>query len=210
MYKNTVITIGRQYGSGGREIGKKIAELLGISYYDDELISLAAKNSGINSETLSDVDEKATNSLLYTLAMGGSLFGGNAAIAYEMPINDKLYLAQSEVIKELAQKEPCVIIGRCADYVLKDYPSSINIFIYADLDKRAVRVAARRNITEAKAKDIIIKTDKQRANYYNYYTSLKWGRVENYDLCIDSGRLSIDKAAEAIVAYVEKITEDKE
>lgn len=209
MYKNTVITIGRQYGSGGREIGMKIAELLGISYYDDELISLAAKNSGINSETLSDVDEKATNSLLYTLAMGGSLFGGNAALAYEMPINDKLYLAQSEVIKELAQKEPCVIIGRCADYVLKEYPSAINIFIYADLEKRAVRVAKNRNIPEAKAKDIIIKTDKQRANYYNYYTSQKWGRIENYDLCIDSGRLSLDKAAEAVVAYVEKITEDK-
>jgi cytidylate kinase len=209
MYKNTVITIGRQYGSGGREIGKKIAELLGISYYDDELISLAAKNSGINSETLSDVDEKATNSLLYTLAMGGSLFGGNAALAYEMPINDKLYLAQSDVIKELAQKEPCVIIGRCADYVLKEYPSAINIFIYADLEKRAVRVAKNRNIPEAKAKDIIIKTDKQRANYYNYYTSQKWGRIENYDLCIDSGRLSLDKAAEAVVAYVEKITEDK-
>ena len=209
MYKNTVITIGRQYGSGGREIGMKIAELLGISYYDDELISLAAKNSGINSETLSDVDEKATNSLLYTLAMGGSLFGGNAALAYEMPINDKLYLAQSEVIKELAQKEPCVIIGRCADYVLKEYPSAINIFIYADLEKRAVRVAKNRNIPEAKAKDIIIKTDKQRANYYNYYTSQKWGRIENYDLCIDSGRLSLDKAAEAVVAYIEKITEDK-
>lgn len=209
MYKNTVITIGRQYGSGGREIGKKIAELLGISYYDDELISLAAKSSGINSETLSDVDEKATNSLLYTLAMGGSLFGGNAALAYEMPINDKLYLAQSEVIKELAQKEPCVIIGRCADYVLKEYPSAINIFIYADLEKRAVRVAKNRNIPEAKAKDIIIKTDKQRANYYNYYTSQKWGRIENYDLCIDSGRLSLDKAAEAVVAYIEKITEDK-
>ena len=209
MYKNTVITIGRQYGSGGREIGMKIAELLGISYYDDELISLAAKSSGINSETLSDVDEKATNSLLYTLAMGGSLFGGNAALAYEMPINDKLYLAQSEVIKELAQKEPCVIIGRCADYVLKEYPSAINIFIYADLEKRAVRVAKNRNIPEAKAKDIIIKTDKQRANYYNYYTSQKWGRIENYDLCIDSGRLSLDKAAEAVVAYIEKITEDK-
>lgn len=209
MYKNTVITIGRQYGSGGREIGKKIADLLGISYYDDELISLAAKNSGINSETLSDVDEKATNSLLYTLAMGGSLFGGNAALAYEMPINDKLYLAQSDIIKELAQKEPCVIIGRCADYVLKEYPSTINIFIYADLEKRAVRVAKNRNIPEAKAKDIIIKTDKQRANYYNYYTSQKWGRIENYDLCIDSGRLSLDKAAEAVVAYVEKITEDK-
>ena len=131
MYKNTVITIGRQYGSGGREIGKKVSEILGISYYDDELISLAAKSSGINSETLSDVDEKATNSLLYTLAMGGSLFGGYAALAYEMPINDKLYIAQSDVIKDLAKREACVIIGRCADYVLKDYPSVINLFIYA-------------------------------------------------------------------------------
>ena len=205
MYKNTVITIGRQYGSGGREIGKKVSEILGISYYDDELISLAAKSSGINSETLSDVDEKATNSLLYTLAMGGSLFGGNAALAYEMPINDKLYIAQSDVIKDLAKREACVIIGRCADYVLKDYPSVINLFIYAELEKRAKRVAERREITEAKAKDILIKPDKQRAKYYNYYTSRKWGRIENYDLCIDSGRIGCDKAAEVIAEYVNRI-----
>lgn len=205
MYKNTVITIGRQYGSGGREIGKKVSEILGIGYYDDELISLAAKSSGMNSDTLSDVDEKATNSLLYTLAIGGSLFGGNAALAYEMPINDKLYIAQSDVIKDLAKKEACVIIGRCADYVLKDYPSVINLFIYAELDKRAHRVAQRREISEAKAKDIIIKTDKQRANYYNYYTSRKWGRIENYDLCIDSGRIGCDKAAEVIAEYVNRI-----
>ena len=202
MYNNTVITIGRQYGSGGREIGKKLSEILGISYYDDELISLAAKNSGLNHDVLSDVDEKATNSLLYTLAMGGSLFGGNAAMAYEMPINDKLYIAQSEVIKELAEKESCVIIGRCADYVLKDYPSAINVFIYADLDRRAERVAAAKGITEVKAKDLIIKTDKQRANYYNYYTSLKWGRIENYNLCIDSGKTGTEKAAEIIANYV--------
>lgn len=205
MCKNTVITIGRQYGSGGREIGKKISEILGIGYYDDELISLAAKNSGMNHETLTDVDEKATNSLLYTLAMGGSLFGGNAALAYEMPINDKLYIAQSDVIKELAKKEACVIIGRCADYVLKDYPSVINLFIYADLDKRTERVAKRREIPEAKAKDIIIKTDKQRANYYNYYTSRKWGKIDNYDLCIDSGKIGCDKAAEVIAEYVKHI-----
>ena len=134
--------------------------------------------------------------------MGGSLFGGNAAIAYEMPINDKLYIAQSEVIKELAQKEPCVIIGRCADYVLKDYPSVINLFIYASLEKRTARVAMRRGINETKARDIIIKTDKQRANYYNYYTSRKWGRIDNYDLCIDSGRIGCDKAAEIIAEYV--------
>lgn len=205
MYNNTVITIGRQYGSGGREIGKKISELLGIPYYDDELISMAAKNSGLNHDVLSDVDEKATNSLLYTLAMSGSLFGGNAAMAYEMPINDKLYIAQSEVIKDLAKNESCVIIGRCADYVLKDYPNSINLFIYADIDKRAVRVAESKGITEAKAKDLIIKTDKQRANYYNYYTSLKWGRIENYDLCIDSGKTGIDKAAEVIANYVREL-----
>ncbi len=205
MYKNTVITIGRQYGSGGREIGKKLSELLGIGYYDDELIALVAKNSGMSSEALSDVDEKATNSLLYTLAMGGTLFGGNAALAYEMPINDKLYIAQSDVIKDLAKREACVIIGRCADYVLKDCDNVLNLFIYADLEKRTARVAQRRQITEAKAKDIIIKTDKQRANYYNYYTSRKWGRIENYDLCIDSGKLGVDKAAQLIANYIKEL-----
>lgn len=205
MHKNTVITIGRQYGSGGRETGKFISEILGIDYYDDELISLAAKNSGLSSDTLSGVDEKATNSLLYTLAMGGSLFGGNAALAYEMPINDKLYIAQSDIIKELAQTKPCVIIGRCADYVLKDNHDVINVFIYADLEKRTERVAARRQISESKARDIIIKTDKQRANYYNYYTSRKWGKIDNYDLCIDSGKLGTKKTAEIISEYVRKL-----
>ncbi|MBE6606004.1 MAG: cytidylate kinase-like family protein [Ruminococcaceae bacterium] len=207
MKNNTVITIGRQYGSGGREIGKKISEILKIGYYDDELISLAAKNSGMSTDALSGVDEKATNSLLYTLAMGGSLFGGNAALAYEMPINDKLYIAQSDIIKDLANREECVIIGRCADYVLKEIPGVINVFIYADIETRAARVAARRNITEAKAKDIIIKTDKQRANYYNYYTSRKWGRIENYDLCIDSGKTGPQKAAEIIAEYVKAISQ---
>ncbi len=205
MHNNTVITIGRQYGSGGREIGKKVSEILGIGYYDDELISLAAKNSGMNSDALSGVDEKATNSLLYTLAMGGSLFGGNAALAYEMPINDKLYIAQSDVIKELANKESCVIIGRCADYVLQDHTNVINLFIYADIEKRTARVALRRGLNEAKARDIIIKTDKQRANYYNYYTSRKWGRIDNYHMCIDSGRLGCDKAAEIIAQYVRNL-----
>ncbi len=207
MKNNTVITIGRQYGSGGREIGKKISEILKIGYYDDELISLAAKNSGMSSDALSDADEKATNSLLYTLAMGGSLFGGNAALAYEMPINDKLYIAQSDIIKDLASRESCVIIGRCADYVLKEIPDVINVFIYADIETRAARVATRRNITEAKAKDIIIKTDKQRANYYNYYTSRKWGRIENYDLCIDSGKTGTQKAAEIIAEYAKAVSQ---
>lgn len=207
MKNNTVITIGRQYGSGGREIGKKISEILKIGYYDDELISLAAKNSGMSSDALSDADEKATNSLLYTLALGGSLFSGNAALAYEMPINDKLYIAQSDIIKDLASRESCVIIGRCADYVLKEIPDVINVFIYADIETRAARVATRRNITEAKAKDIIIKTDKQRANYYNYYTSRKWGRIENYDICIDSGKTGTQKAAEIIAEYAKAVSQ---
>lgn len=204
MTNNLIVTIGRQYGSGGRKIGERVAEILGVKFYDKELIDLAAKKSGINLELIDSIDERATNSLLYTLAMGSSIYGGNAHVGYDIPVNDKLFLTQSEIIKELADESPCVIIGRSADYVLREYPCHLSVFIYAGLDARIRHVAERNGIGENAAKDLISKTDKRRANYYNFYTGRKWGQKENYEMCIDSEIIGPEGAAQ-IIADAAKI-----
>ena len=203
MNSNLLISIGRQYGSGGREIGEKLAAKLGIAFYNNELITLAAQKSGMAHNIVGDADEKATNSLLYTLAMGSSYFNGNAGIAFDMPINDRLFVTQSDIIKSLADEAPAVFIGRCSDYVLRGYPNLLRIFIIAPLDKRAEHIAERHDVTLDKAKDLAVKTDKRRSNYYNYYTGQKWGRMENFDICVDSSRLGIDGTVELLTSYVD-------
>lgn len=202
MNSNLIITIGRQYGSGGREIGEKLAHSLGIGFYNNELITLAAKKSGMAHNVIGEADEKATNSLLYTLAMGSSFFNGNAGVAFDMPINDKLFVTQSEIIKSLADESPAVFIGRCSDYVLRGYPNLLRVFIQAPLELRAEHIAERHNVSLDKAKELAVKTDKRRSNYYNYYTGQKWGRLENFDLTVDSSKLGIDGTAEFIAQFV--------
>ncbi len=202
MTNNLIITIGRQYGSGGREIGEKLAAKLGIAFYNNELITMAANKSGMAHHVVGEADEKATNSLLYTLAMGSSFFNGNAGIAFDMPINDKLFVTQSDIIKGLAEENSAVFIGRCADYVLRECPNLLRLFIYAPLDFRAKHVSERHDVTVDKAKDIIVKTDKRRSNYYNYYTGQKWGKLENFDVSVNSERLGIDGTVELLAQYV--------
>lgn len=196
-----VITIARQFGSGGRETGKKLAEKLGIKFYDKELISIAAKESGINPEIFERVDEKATNSLLYSLSVGAATIGNNFAITPQLPMNDRLFLLQHDIIKKVSA-EPCVIVGRCADYVLKDRTDCIKLFIYADLQSRIDYAVKVHNVPLEKAPSIVRKTDKSRADYYNYYSTGKWGDPQNYDLCINSTELSKDKAVELIGFYL--------
>lgn len=198
-----VITIGRQFGSGGRDVGQKIAEYFNIPFYDKELVEMAAQKSNISKEALKEVDEHATNSFLYSLASGNySLRGINAPIYYEMPINDKLFIAQSEVIKDIAKAGSCVIVGRCADYVLEDENVDLlNIFIYGSIDYRAKRVMDALELSQSKARDKVIKTDKQRRTYYEYYTSKDWGAMSNYDLCVNAETFGIDGAANIIISY---------
>ena len=209
MTNNLIITIGRQYGSGGREIGEKLAAKLGIAFYNNELITMAANKSGMAHNVVGEADEKATNSLLYTLAMGSSFFNGNAGVAFDMPINDKLFVTQSDIIKGLAEEAPAVFIGRCADYVLRDCPNLVKLFIHAPLEFRAKHVSERHDVTPDKAKDIIVKTNKRRSNYYNYYTGQKWGRLENFDVAINSAKLGIDGTVELLAAYIEDIKKAK-
>ena len=204
MKTNTIITIGRQYGSGGKEIGHFVAEAFGIKLYDKEMLARAAKESGICEELFETHDEKPTNSFLYSLVMDTySVSGYSAAPFLDMPLNHKVFLAQFETIKKIAEKESCVIVGRCADYALSDNPDCINIFIHADLDVRIKNVSRNLNITENKARDIINKTDKQRASYYNYYTSKKWGDSKSYNLSLYAGKLGTDNCVEMILKFRE-------
>ena len=201
---NKIYTIGREFGSGGREVGEKLAAKLGIKLYDKELLQQAAKDSGFCEEIFENHDEKPTNSFLYSLVMDTySVSGYSAAPFLDMPLNHKVFLAQFETIKKIAEKESCVIVGRCADYALSDNPDCINIFIHADLDVRIKNVSRNLNITENKARDIINKTDKQRASYYNYYTSTKWGDSKSYNLSLDAGKLGTDNCVEMILKFRE-------
>ena len=201
---NKIYTIGREFGSGGREVGEKLAAKLGIKLYDKELLQQAAKDSGFCEEIFENHDEKPTNSFLYSLVMDTySVSGYSAAPFLDMPLNHKVFLAQFETIKKIAEKESCVIVGRCADYALSDNPDCINVFIHADLDVRSKNVSRNLNITENKARDIINKTDKQRASYYNYYTSKKWGDSKSYNLSLDAGKLGTDNCVEMILKFRE-------
>lgn len=201
---NKIYTIGREFGSGGREVGEKLAAKLGIKLYDKELLQQAAKDSGFCEEIFENHDEKPTNSFLYSLVMDTySVSGYSAAPFLDNAINHKVFLAQFETIKKIAEKESCVIVGRCADYALSDNPDCINIFIHADLDVRIKNVSRNLNITENKARDIINKTDKQRASYYNYYTSKKWGDSKSYNLSLDAGKLGTDNCVEMILKFRE-------
>ncbi|MBQ7320683.1 MAG: cytidylate kinase-like family protein [Clostridia bacterium] len=199
MSEKFVITIARQYGSGGREIGQRVAEILGIKSYDKELITMAAQKSGLNANVAHHADEQVTNSLLYTLAMGSGAFT-TANFSTDMPINDKLFITQSDVIKGLVEENDCVVIGRCGDYVLRNYDNRLSIFIYADLDCRVRRISELNQVSEHEARDMIKKTDKRRINYYNFYTGRKWGAFENYHASFNSSVLGVEKTAQMIAA----------
>ena len=202
MDERTVITIGREFGSGGHEIGMKLAEKLGIKCYDKELLELAAKESGLCEELFASQDEKPTNSFLYSLVMDTYSFGYSSAGFTDMPMNHKIFLAQFEAIKKLASEGPCVMVGRCADYALADNPNCFSVFVHANLDWRINRIAQKYNKNAKEAKDMINKTDKSRSSYYNYYTNKKWGSADSYNLCLDSSKLGIDGTAKAIIEAI--------
>ena len=209
MAKKIVITIARQFGSGGREIGETLAKILGIPVIDKELIKDAIRDTDFNEELIKDADESAANSLLYTLAMGSNMLGAAMHFGYKMPINDKLFLLQSDAIKRYAEEGSCVIIGRCADYVLRDEANLFRIFVHGDLEHRKERVKARHpELKPSQIVDVINKTDKRRASYYNFYTGEKWGKYDNYDMTINSSTLGICESAELLAAAVKRMIEE--
>ncbi len=209
MDKHFIITIGREFGSGGREIGKALAERLNVKCYDKELLALAAQESGISEDLFKSHDEKPTNSFLYSLVMDTYSMGYSTSSYMDMPINQKVFMAQYDAIKKLADEESCIIVGRCADYALKNNPDCISVFIKADINDKIKRIMRVYNLSEDKAKDMIVKTNKKRSNYYNFYTNQKWADSRCYDLCIDSSELGIDGTIELILAYLDLKSKNK-
>ena len=204
MSKPLVITIGREYGSAGREIGRKLAADMGIKCYDKELLALASKESGMCEELFHNHDEKPTNSFLYSLVMDTYSMGYAGNTYTEMPINHKVFLAQFDAIKKIADEGPCVLVGRCADYILRDNENCMSVFISARMEDRIRRAVEYAHIEEKEAEEYIRKADKSRASYYNYYTDKIWGAAESYDLCISSSVYGIDETTAFIREFVSK------
>ena len=198
---NMVITIGRQYGSGGREVGRRLASRLEIPYYDKEILSEASKDSGICEELFEDHDEKPTRSFLYSLVTGVQTHGNPSTMYMDMPLNHRIFLAQFDTIRRLAGNGPCVVVGRCADYVLRDDKNVVNVFLKADMEHRIAR-AIERGAEPSRAQDFVKRRDKERASYYNYYATSTWGDVNNYDLVLDTGKIGYDGTVDMILAYI--------
>ena len=198
MKENLIITISRQYGSGGREIGRRLAERLGIPYYDKELIILAAERSGYARSLFEEADQKASNSMIFSLMRAGSMVN-----SYDLPLNNKIYLIQSGVIQQVARQGSCVIVGRCADYVLQDRFPCVNVFIHAALQKRMDRAVKVYGLSPDDVQSVLLKTDKRRETYYNYYTGRKFGDARNYTLSLDSLGVGIENAVRVMADYVE-------
>ena len=203
MDERTVITIGREFGSGGHEIGMKLAERLGIKCYDKELLELAAKESGLCEDLFASQDEKPTNSFLYSLVMDTYSLGYTSSYM-DMPINHKVFLAQFDTIKKLAQRESCVIVGRCADQILRDRTDCLNVFLHAPLTNRIKRVMSKKNLTEKEAKNLIFKEERRRADNYHYYTRQIWGASANYHLSLDTA-LGYDYVMDVILGTAKRL-----
>lgn len=198
---NTIITLSRQYGSGGRAVGKQLAESMGIPYYDRELIEMAAKESGYSEEILKELDEKP-NSLLFALSTGTYARGGGFDYEASMPMNDRLFFLQSSIIRRLAQQGSCVIIGRCADFVLRNNPDAVRVFVQAPLPVRVKRAVDAYGLSPERAEATVLRIDRQRASYHNFYADYKWGKPENYHLIVDSGFVGLENTAKVIEQYV--------
>ncbi len=188
-----VITIGREYGSGGRFIARKLAQELNIPFYDNELLAKASQESGISPTVFANYDEKKEGFFSGIIPNG---------LGFDLSLGQKVFLAQFETIKKLALSQSCVIVGRCADYVLRENKNVINVFITASIEDCIARAVKYYNVPEAKAKDIVTKMNKNRAAYYNFYSDRKWGRADTYDLCVNSS-IGIDETVDVIKKYVE-------
>ena len=197
--KNMIITIGRQYGSGGREIGEKLAGELGFDYYDTMLLEKSSEGSGLSQRIIEEYDERLTNKWLNLAITGG------AQDVNHLPLPLRVILSQFEVIEKIGKKGSAVIVGRCADYVLHEQKNVFSVFVHAETGRRIARVAERNHISMEEAKKSIRNTDKQRASYYNYYTDKKWGVSDSYNICIDSGLFGIDGAVALLKNCVQSL-----
>lgn len=206
MTERIIITICRQFCSGGMEIGKKLANKLNFNFYDKELLSLAAKESGFTESLFESIDEKPTNSFLYSIAMGNPSISGIFFQNSDFITNDKLFGIQSEVIKNISKKGSSVIVGRCSGYILREEEKVINVYLYADIDFRIKRfLEENKDINPKDAERTLHKLDKKRASYYSYYTGREWDNVSNYDIVLNTSKIGINNSVEQIISYVNYI-----
>ncbi len=197
--KSVVITIGRQFGSGGHELGRKLAERLHIPFYDRELLSEAAARSDLTKEMIESLDEQPTSSFLYSLTSGTYGFNSEATL----PLGNRAFLAMTETIRDIASRGSCVIVGRCAEYILAEHPDLIRVFVRGEKDARIARITAHLNVTEKEAAAMMAKTDKKRASYHDFYSDDRWGAAASYDIIVNSSKIGIDNAVDMIAQYVE-------
>lgn len=199
--KKKLITISREFGSGGRLIGQKLADRLGVPYYDKQLLDRIAEESGFSKEMMEDAEKKAKNSFLYSLA---SAMGAGESGPESLSLNERFFLAQFDTIRNIASEGSCVIVGRCADYVLRGMPEATNVFVYAEEADKIKRAVEQYGVPENEVKKLMKDTDKARANYYAYHTGRKWGDHVNYNLSIDSGYIEIDDIVDLIIMYTDR------
>lgn len=188
-----IITIAREYGSGGRLIAQRVAEKLGIFYYDNEIIDLAARELGFDVDTIRKVSEEKSSSFMYTLS----------STAFTLPLNDQVFAMQSKIIRHIAENDTCIIVSGCADYILEDFDDVLTVFVHAPFESRVRRVKEDHKEKHEDYKKFVMKKDKARSNYYNYYTTKKWGQLKNFDLTINSD-FGIEEVADIIVALYKK------
>ena len=200
MKNPLIITIGREYGSGGREIGKALAEKLGISFYDKQIISLAAQKSGLSDEFIANTEQRVRSGLMQNLAASAAYSSGFFSGQY-LPLSESIFISQAQVIRDVAARESAVIVGRCADYILAGRENTINVFIHAPMEARVKRIMALYHLDEAAAIKAIATSDKERGNHYFRYTDRKWGKAQNYDLCVNSALMGVERTAELLVSF---------
>jgi cytidylate kinase len=197
---NKVITISREFGTGARTIAQKLAIELGYAYYDRAIIQMAAEKSGLSPNFIEKNEEKANNSFLFNIATSAYISSG-INLQYTVPVNDRAYIAQSEVIRELVEKENCVIVGRCANYVLADHENIMRVFVRADKKDRIRRCVEEYGFDAKTVEAELTKIDKGRASYYKFYTGDTWKNMDNYDICINTSRIEIDDAVRMLLDY---------
>ena len=199
---NVVITIARQYGSGGKTVGEMLAKEMGIPFYNDNLLKMASEESGISEQLFRQLDEKLKNSLFNRVSLDiytGELIPPESS---DFVSEKNLFNYQAEIIKRLAKTQSCVIIGRAADFILKDYPNVVSVFVHGSKEFNLARAMEYNSMTEEEMKKFIVKTDKYRADYYKHYTGREWTDARNYDLCLNSSKLGVQKCVEEIQAYI--------
>ena len=199
MSNPLIITIGREYGSGGHQIGEIVAKKLGIAFYDKQIISLAAQKSGLSDEFIANNEQRVKSGLMQNLAASAAYSSGFFSSQY-LPLSESIFISQAQVIRDIAAKESAVIVGRCADYVLAGRQNTINVFIHAPKEALVQRIMALYHLDEAAALKAIATSDKERGNHYFRYTDLKWGKAQNYDISINSALMGIEKTAEMLIS----------